>query len=81
MLKAYHRTKAFNFNKDFLKEIASKLYPFDILSANILTLSLQRYGQNERSLFSFLESSDHTGLSKFNKKKIRFTICQMFMIT
>jgi ribosomal protein S15P/S13E len=65
-------TKAFNFNKDFLKEIASKLYPLDILSANILTLSLQRYGQNERSLFSFLEASDHTGLSKFNKQENPF---------
>jgi hypothetical protein len=71
-LKFTIETKAFNFNKDFLKEIASKLYPLDILSANILTLSLQRYGQNERSLFSFLESSDHTGLSKFNKKENPF---------
>lgn len=71
-LKLTTETKAFNFNKDFLKEIASKLYPLDILSANILTLSLQRYGQNERSLFSFLESSDHTGLSKFNKKENLF---------
>ena len=66
-LKLATETKAFNFNQDFLKDITSKLYPLDILSANILTLSLQRYGQNERSLFSFLESSDHTGLSKFNK--------------
>lgn len=71
-LKLTTETKAFNFNKDFLKEIASKLYPLDILSANILTLSLQRYGQNERSLFSFLESSDHTGLSKFNKQENPF---------
>ncbi len=71
-LKLTTDTKAFNFNKDFLKEIASKLYPLDILSANILTLSLQRYGQNERSLFSFLESSDHTGLAKFNKKENPF---------
>jgi ribosomal protein S15P/S13E len=71
-LKLTTETKAFNFNSDFLKEIASKLYPLDILSANILTLSLQRYGQNERSLFSFLESSDHTGLAKFNKKENPF---------
>ena len=67
-LKLSVQTKAFNFNVDFLKEIATKLFPLDLLSANILTLSLQRYGQNERSLFSFLESSDHTGLTKFNKK-------------
>lgn len=71
-LKLATETKAFNFNNDFLKDIASKLYPLDILSANILTLSLQRYGQNERSLFSFLESSDHTGLSKFNKQENPF---------
>lgn len=71
-LKLTTETKAFNFNTDFLKEISSKLYPLDILSANILTLSLQRYGQNERSLFSFLESSDHTGLAKFNKHENPF---------
>lgn len=71
-LKISAETKSFNFNSDFLNEIASKLYPLDILSANILTLSLQRYGQNERSLFSFLESSDHTGLTKFNKQENPF---------
>lgn len=65
-------SKAFNFNKDFVEEIAVKLFPLDILSAAILTLSLQRYGQNERSLFSFLESTDHTGLKKFNKKENPF---------
>jgi hypothetical protein len=32
------------------------LFPLDPLSADILTKTLQRYGQNERSLFSFLES-------------------------
>jgi len=71
-LKLAASTKAFTFNKDFLNEIAHKLFPLDILSANILTLSLQRYGQNERSLFSFLESTDHTGLSKFNKRENPF---------
>lgn len=71
-LKLAEATKAFNFNKDFLNGIAAKLFPLDILSANILTLSLQRYGQNERSLFSFLESTDQTGLSKFNKRENPF---------
>ncbi|WP_026765130.1 hypothetical protein [Sediminibacterium salmoneum] len=71
-LRLAETTKAFNFNKDFVKEISTKLFPLDILSANILTLSLQRYGQNERSLFSFLESTDHTGLSKFNKRENPF---------
>ncbi|MFN0291337.1 hypothetical protein [Pedobacter helvus] len=65
-------TKAFNFNNDFLGKIGLKLYPLDILAANTLTLALQRYGQNERSLFTFLESTDHTGLTKFNKRENPF---------
>ncbi|MBI1692599.1 MAG: hypothetical protein FYV88_3220 [Bacteroidetes bacterium] len=71
-LKLVEASKAFNLNKDFVKDISIKLFPLDILAANILTLSLQRYGQNERSLFSFLESTDHTGLSKFNKRENPF---------
>lgn len=55
-------SKAFNINEDYIKSIAKKLYPLDSISAYVLTLSLQKYGQNERSLFSFLESTDHTGL-------------------
>jgi hypothetical protein len=65
-------TKAFNFNYQFVEEICTKLYPLDILSATILTQALQRYGQNERSLFSFLESTDQTGLSKFTKSENPF---------
>lgn len=68
VLKLTTSTKAFNFNNEFIQEIAPKLYPLDILSANTLTLSLQKYGQNERSLFSFLESSDHTGISRYDKR-------------
>lgn len=55
-------SKAFSVNEDYVGEIAKKLYPMDSISAYVLTLSLQKYGQNERSLFSFLESTDHTGL-------------------
>ncbi len=56
------KSKAFNTNADYVNEIAEKLYPLDIFSANIITTSLQKYGQNERSLFSFLESTDNTGI-------------------
>jgi hypothetical protein len=59
--------KVFPLRDYFDKGFAKKLYPFDILSAAILTLSLQRYGQNERSLFSFIESQDHDGINE-NKK-------------
>jgi hypothetical protein len=66
------RTKAFNVQSDYASEIAAKLYPLDLISANVLALTLQKYGQNERSLFSFLESTDHTGINKIDKKNISF---------
>lgn len=54
--------------RDYLNEdIAQKLLPFDILAASILTLALQKYGQNERSLFSFIESRDSKGINDFDK--------------
>jgi hypothetical protein len=56
--------KAFPLRDYFDKDFAKKLYPFDILSAAVLTLTLQRYGQNERSLFSFIESNDHDGINE-----------------
>jgi hypothetical protein len=68
LLAAIKHSKAFPL-KDYLnEETASKLLPFDILSAAVLTLSLQEYGQNERSLFLFLESGDHLGLNHFEKR-------------
>jgi len=66
------RTKAFSFSKSFIDDIANKLFPLDLLSANALTLSLQRYGQNERSLFTFLESTDHTGLTRYKQSENPF---------
>jgi hypothetical protein len=64
--------KAFPLKDYFEKEFAKKLYPFDILSASILTLSLQKYGQNERSLFSFIESRDHLGINEFDYKQFSY---------
>jgi len=40
---------------EFLEEISTSLWPLDIFSAYLLAIGLQRYGQNERSLFTFLE--------------------------
>ncbi len=55
--------------KDYLdRDFAKKLYPFDILSASILTLSLQKYGQNERSLFSFIETKEHLRFDVVNQQ-------------
>ncbi|MEO6719327.1 MAG: hypothetical protein ABIN67_03135 [Ferruginibacter sp.] len=69
LFEAIRVAKAFPLRDYFDKDLAKKLYPFDILSAALLTLSLQRYGQNERSLFSFIESNDHLGINAFEQKE------------
>jgi len=50
------------------KSLAEKLNPIDYLAAYVLTNALQRYGQNERSLFSFLISEDKFGIVNFKGK-------------
>jgi len=71
-LTLFQKSKAFTFSETYAKTINAKIYPLDIFAANVLTLSLQKYGQNERSLFSFLESSDHTSLAKFQQQDNNF---------
>lgn len=41
---------------DYIKEISPRLLPLDLFSAYVLCVALQRYGQNERSLFTFMEA-------------------------
>lgn len=52
-----------------------ELYPLDPLAADILTKALQRYGQNERSLFTFLESPELS--IKIDKQEV-FTVADCF---
>ncbi|HET6253252.1 MAG TPA: hypothetical protein VFE32_04235 [Puia sp.] len=66
LFETIRSANAFPLRDYFTKEFAQKLYPFDILSAAILAHSLQKYGQNERSLFSFIESKDHLGINDFD---------------
>ena len=58
------------------ESLSNSLYPLDWLSANVLVNSLQRYGQNERSLFSFL--NDDTDYSIKNLKINFYTVCNVY---
>lgn len=51
----------------FSYEVAQKLYPIDMFAAQTLTLAIQRYGQNERTLFSFLETQGNGSLNAFDE--------------
>lgn len=60
-------------------EISKKLYPLDFLSINILTQALQRYGQNERSLFTFLSSNRQDSLAYFGEaNKAIYSVADVF---
>ena len=72
LFEVIRAAKAFPLRDYFDKETAKKLYPFDILSAAILTMSLQRYGQNERSLFSFIEANDHLSMQAFEIRQSHY---------
>lgn len=69
LFTAIKRSRSFPLRDYMTQDIAHKLFPLDILAAGVLTLALQRYGQNERSLFSFLESPDRLGLEKEKRSK------------
>lgn len=74
LLQSIKASKAFPL-RDYLNEdTAEKLYPFDILAASVLTLALQKYGQNERSLFSFIESNDILSIREFEYKTPYYNI-------
>ncbi len=67
--------RVFSIDAAFAQELKNSLFPLDLFSAYALTLSLQRYGQNERSLFSFLISSDEIGLFESGEP---FTIASVY---
>jgi hypothetical protein len=72
LFEIIEKSKTFPLNDYFDRITAQKLLPFDILSASALTIAFQRYGQNERSLFQFIDSNDHLGLSDFDIEKNPF---------
>lgn len=55
-------------SNDFSENVACQLYPLDVFSAYAITTAIQRYGQNERSLFTFLSSKGSNSVSEFETK-------------
>ena len=61
-------SKLVSHNKIANEDLSNSLYPLDWLSSNVLVNSLQRYGQNERSLFSFLNDDTDYSVKNLNDK-------------
>lgn len=64
LLNLVNISKLVSFNTILTKKIVEELYPLDWLSANILVQSLQKYGQNERSLFTFVNETSTVSIRR-----------------
>ncbi len=71
-------TKIISLSKSVDLHIAQRLYPLDLLSASVLTLALQKYGQNERSLFSFLQANNINSMFKMENNIVFYNIEHVF---
>lgn len=63
----------------FSADIANHLYPLDSFSAYTITSAIQRYGQNERSLFTFLASKGSNSITDFKPaKNLTYNLQQVY---
>jgi hypothetical protein len=62
------------FNQNHLIELAPRLYPLHPTLLPVLLQIFRRFGQNERSLFSFLLSNEPFGLQEFAKQSVDQTV-------
>lgn len=61
------KASVLNLSKDKYIELAAKVYPLDVLTGKCLVQAFQRYGQNNRSLFSFLQSNANDSFTKWQE--------------
>ena len=64
LLDLVNTSKLVSFNTILTTKIVEDLYPLDWLSANVLVQALQKYGQNERSLFTFVNETSKVSIRK-----------------
>jgi hypothetical protein len=67
-MELFLQTKAFDLKPAFATDLALKLYPLELFSSSVAALAMQHYGQNERSLFSFLEGTGYMSLDAYDRK-------------
>lgn len=65
--------------KDFDEQTALQLYPLDLFSAYAITSAIQRYGQNERSLFSFLSTRGEDSVHDFcPEERLTYNLAKIY---
>ncbi|MCY4299656.1 MAG: hypothetical protein OXC61_10210 [Flavobacteriaceae bacterium] len=81
ILRLTNESKLISFNKILSVELVESLYPLDWLSANILVQSLQKYGQNERSLFTFINETSKVSISNNSNRIFNVSKVYDYLIT
>ncbi|MEX2410217.1 MAG: hypothetical protein WD607_02395 [Candidatus Paceibacterota bacterium] len=67
LIQCIESSQSFPLRNELTIDLAKNLYPLDPLSGGIISLALQKYGQNERSLFTFLQSDEFLGINDFDR--------------
>lgn len=62
-------------SQGFSDETAKALAPLEPFAAYVITQAIQRYGQNERSLFSFLNARGRNSLSEYQGEVYQLQCC------
>lgn len=62
-------------SQGFSDETAKSLAPLEPFAAYVITQAIQRYGQNERSLFSFLNARGRNSLSEYQGEVYQLQCC------
>ena len=62
-------------SQGFSDETAQALAPLEPFAAYVITQAIQRYGQNERSLFSFLNARGRNSLSEYQGEVYQLQCC------
>ena len=65
LLKLIKDNNLFKLRNNLDDSLVKSLSPIDPIAASSLLISLQKYGQNERSLFGFIVSNEPQGLKSF----------------
>ncbi|MDO7845213.1 hypothetical protein Q5H92_02515 [Hymenobacter sp. M29] len=78
LLAVIARAQVFPLRDYFTAEMQRRLWPLDLLSAAVLVQALQRYGQNERSLFTFLRAGDYLGLEQSAEAGTYYSVSRVY---
>ncbi|RYY09117.1 MAG: hypothetical protein EOO36_22790, partial [Cytophagaceae bacterium] len=78
LLAAIAQAQVFPLRDYFTAEMQRRLWPLDLLAAAVLVQALQRYGQNERSLFTFLRAGDYLGLEQSAEAGTYYSVSRVY---